>query len=190
MMAAGMVTTETMTRITVTPSNRLESMKPLAPNTPVNVATVGISTSTTMLSVNDHDRASRISAAPATTTGTEQASAMPAISHMSAVGIPLLAPHVTAAPHRLHPVVIAELRPQPLDVHGDGGEVAEVPLPHPFQQFLSAVDDAGVGEEEQQQIELAVGQADRPALDGRGACGGRDRHVAQRHADRRGADRG
>jgi hypothetical protein len=132
MIAAGMVTTETMTRTMVMPSNRGESMNPLAPNTPVNVATVGISTSTTMLSVRDHDRASRIRMAPAATTGTEHASAMPTISQMS-VGIPLLAPHVATAPDGLDPMLVAELRPQPLDVHGDGGEVAEVPLPHQFQ---------------------------------------------------------
>ena len=58
-------------------------MKPLAPNTPVNVAIVGINTSATMLTASDHERASRIAMAPAATTGTEQASAQPAISHRS-----------------------------------------------------------------------------------------------------------
>ncbi len=40
-------------------------MNPLAPSTPVNVASVGISTSATMLTASDHDRASRMMIAPA-----------------------------------------------------------------------------------------------------------------------------
>src|ERR1700712_3926315 len=177
MIAAGIVTTDTITSTTAMPSELGDSMNPLAPNTPVNVATVGISTSTTMLRVSDHDLANRIRIAPATTTGTEHASARPTISQMSVDGIPLLAPHVATAPYRLHAVLGAQLRPQPLDVHGDGGQIAEVPLPHQLQQLLASEHVAGVGEEEQQEVELAVGQADRLALDGPRAPGRRDRHV-------------
>ena len=61
-------------------------MNPLAPSTPVNVAIVGINTSATMLTASDHDRASRMMSAPASTTGTEQASAHPTISQKSVVG--------------------------------------------------------------------------------------------------------
>ncbi len=86
-------------------------MNPLAPSTPVNVATVGMSTSATMLMANDQDRASRIRIAPASTTGNEQANARPMISHRSFVGIRCLAPHVTPAPHRFHPVRVAKLGP-------------------------------------------------------------------------------
>src|ERR1700742_4887542 len=100
MIAAGIVTTETMTSTTVNVSNCWDSMNPLAPRTPVKVATVGMSTRTTMLSVTDHDLASRIIVAPIATTGTEHASEMPTISQMS-VGIPILAPHVATAPHGL-----------------------------------------------------------------------------------------
>ena len=80
MMAAGIVTIETMTSTTAVRSNVSVIMNPLAPSTPVNVAIVGISTSATMLTASDHDRASRMMSAPATTTGTEQASAHPTIS--------------------------------------------------------------------------------------------------------------
>src|SRR4051794_39162279 len=183
MIAAGMVTTATMTSTTAMPSNRGDSMNPLAPNTPVKVATVGIKTSTTMLRVSDQDRASRIKTAPATTTGTEHASAMPAISQLSVAGIPVLTPHVATTPDGLHPVLVTQFRPEPLDVHGDGGEVAKVPLPHHLQQFLAGEHDSGVGEEEQQKVELAVGEADRLALDGHRAGRGRHRHVTNGHDD-------
>src|SRR6266576_5060839 len=140
-------------------------MKPLAPSTPVNVASVGISTSATMLTAKDHDRASRMMIAPASTTGTEQASVHPTISQKSFAGT-RTAPQVAAAPHRLHAAMVAELGPQPLDVHGDRRQIAEVPAPHLFQQFLAGEHGVGVGEEEHQQIEFAVGQADRLAADG------------------------
>jgi hypothetical protein len=64
-------------------SNVSVIMNPLAPSTPVKVANTGISTSATMLTANDQDRASRMTIAPARTTGTEQASVQPAISHKS-----------------------------------------------------------------------------------------------------------
>src|SRR5689334_9842701 len=83
MTAAGIVTTDTMTRTTAIRSNVWVIMNPLAPSTPVNVASVGINTSATMLTASDHDRASRMLIAPASTTGTEQASAHAAISHKS-----------------------------------------------------------------------------------------------------------
>src|SRR5882757_3132100 len=175
MTAAGMVTTDTMTSTTMMASNRDVNMNPLAPSTPVKVATVGISTSTTMLTVKDHDRARTIRIAPASTTGSEHANARPMISHRSSAGIRRLAPHVTAAPHRLHPMLVAELGAQSFHVHGHGRQIAEVPLPHLFQKFLSAEHDAAMGEEEQQQIELAVGQIDGPAVDGHRPCGRRHR---------------
>ena len=115
-----------------------------------------------MLTASDHDRASRMMIAPASTTGTEQASAHPTISQKSVAGTSR-APQVAAAPHRLHPVLVAELGPQPLDVHGHRGQIAEVPAPHLLQQFLAGEHGVGVGQEEQQQVELAVGQADRLA---------------------------
>ena len=52
----------------------------------MNVAIVGISTSATMLTASDQDRASRMMSAPASTTGTEQASAHPTISQKSVAG--------------------------------------------------------------------------------------------------------
>ena len=55
--------------------------------TPVKVARVGINTSATMLTASDHDRASRMVSAPVNTTGIEQASAQPAISHRSVTGM-------------------------------------------------------------------------------------------------------
>src|SRR5215210_826365 len=64
-------------------SNVSVIMNPLAPSTPVKVANVGISTSATMLTASDHDLASRMMIAPASTTGTEQPSANAAISHKS-----------------------------------------------------------------------------------------------------------
>src|SRR5689334_18309270 len=118
-----------MTKSTAIRSNVAVIMKPLAPSTPVKVANTGIKTSTTMLTASDHDRASRMMIAPASTTGTEQASAHAAISHRS---VGTATPQIPAAPHRLHPMVISELGPQPLDVHGDCRQVAEVPAPHLF----------------------------------------------------------
>jgi hypothetical protein len=53
----------------------------------VNVAIVGISTSATMLTASDHDRASLMISAPASTTGTEQANDHPTISQSSGGGI-------------------------------------------------------------------------------------------------------
>src|ERR1700742_2842041 len=90
MTAAGIVTTDTITNTTPVRSNVSVIMKPLAPSTPVNVAIVGISTSATMLTASDHDRASRMIMAPARTTGTEQASAHPTISQKSFDGISTL----------------------------------------------------------------------------------------------------
>ena len=86
MTAAGIVTIDTMTSTTAVRSNVSVTMNPLAPSTPVNVAIVGISTSATMLTASDHDRASRMISAPASTTGTEQASAHPTISQKSVAG--------------------------------------------------------------------------------------------------------
>jgi hypothetical protein len=85
--AAGIVTIDTMTSTTAVCSNVPVTMKPLAPSTPASVASTGISTSATMLTASDQVRASRMTAAPASTTGTEQASAHPMISQKSAVGI-------------------------------------------------------------------------------------------------------
>src|ERR1700682_2136132 len=107
-----------MTSTTAVRSNVCVIMNPLAPSTPVNVASVGIRTSATMLTASDQDRASRMMIAPASTTGTEQASAPPTISQKSFAGTGAAAPQVAAAPHRLHPMLVAELGPQPLDVHG------------------------------------------------------------------------
>src|SRR6478735_2247828 len=87
-----MVTTETITSTIAVRSNVAVIMKPLAPSTPVNVANTGINTNATMLTANDHDRASLKMIAPASTTGTEHASAHAAISHKS-VG-------TTASAHR------------------------------------------------------------------------------------------
>src|SRR4029078_10259795 len=100
-------------------SNVSVIMKPLAPITPVNVANTGMRTSATMLTASDHDRANRMMIAPASTTGPEQASAPPAISHSSVATS--RAPQVAATPARLHPMLIAELGPQPLDMHSHGG---------------------------------------------------------------------
>src|SRR3954453_13768780 len=150
--AAGMVTTDTITSTTAVRSNVSVIMKPLAPSTPVNVANTGISTSATMLTASDHDRANRMMIAPASTTGTEQARAHAAISHRS-VGTGAT-PQVPAAPNRLHPMVVAELGSQPLDMHRDRRQIPEVPAPHLLQQFLAGEDGVGVGEEEHQQIEF------------------------------------
>ena len=76
-----------MTSTSAVRSNVSVIMKPLAPSTPVKVARVGINTSATMLTASDHDRASRMVSAPANTTGIEQASAQPAISHRSVAGM-------------------------------------------------------------------------------------------------------
>src|ERR1700687_6013809 len=117
-----------MTTTSAVRSNVCVIMTPLAPSTPVNVASVGIRTSATMLTASDHDRASRMMIAPASTTGTEQASAHPTISQKSFAGmISAPAPQVAATPHRLHAMGVAELGPQPLDVHGHRRQVAEVP---------------------------------------------------------------
>ena len=51
----------------------------LAPNTPAKVARVGISTSATMLTVTDHDRASRMISQPISTTGSDSPSVSSAI---------------------------------------------------------------------------------------------------------------
>src|SRR5690242_9289712 len=135
MTAAGKVTTETMTSTTAMRSNVSVIMKPLAPSTPVNVANTGISTSATMLTASDHDRASLMMIAPASTTGTEHASAHAAISQRS-VGT-VAAPQISAPPHRLHPMVLAELGPQSFDMHGDSRQIAKVPAPHLLQQLLA-----------------------------------------------------
>src|SRR3954453_11496315 len=127
MTAAGIVTTDTITSTTAVRSNVSVIMNPLAPSTPVNVANTGISTNATMLTASDHERASRMTIAPASTTGTEQASAHAAISHRS---VGTATPQIPPAPHRLHPMVIAELGPQPFDVHRDGRQIAKVPVPH------------------------------------------------------------
>src|SRR6478736_4969167 len=60
-------------------------------------------------------------------------------------------PQVSASPHRLHPMVIAELGPQPLAVHGHRRQIAEIPAPHLFQQFFPGEDGVGMGEKEHQQ---------------------------------------
>src|SRR5690348_9820994 len=118
-----MVTTDTITSTTPVCSKVSVIMNPLAPSTPVNVARVGISTSTTMLSASDQDRANRMMIAPARTTGSEQARAQPMISARFCTGTP----QVATPPHGLDPVPIPEFGPQPLDVHRHGGQVAEVP---------------------------------------------------------------
>src|SRR5689334_23813920 len=102
-----------MTKSTAIRSNVAVIMKPLAPSTPENVANTGIKTSATMLTASDHDRASRMMIAPASTTGTEQASANAAISHRS-VGT-VATPQIPAAPHCLHSMMLAELGPQSFD---------------------------------------------------------------------------
>src|SRR3954469_15847238 len=172
MIAAGVVTIDTMTRTTTVLSNVSVIMNPLAPITPVNVAMVGINTSATMLTASDHDRANRMMSAPARTTGTEQANAHPTISQKSVAGT--TAPQVAAAPHRLHAVLVAELRAQPLDVHGHRGQVSEIPPPHLLEQLLAREHRVDVGHEEQQQLELAVCQADRLAPGGRRTGSGRE----------------
>src|SRR3954471_10288516 len=187
MIAAGIVTIDTMTSTTAVLSNVSVIMKPLAPITPVTVAMVGINTRATMLTASDHDRANRMMSAPASTTGTEQANAHPMISQKSAAGT--TAPQVAAAPHRLHAVLVAELRAQPLDVHGHRGQIAEVPPPHLLEELLAREHGVDVGHEEQQQLELAIGQADRLAPDGRRTrCGG-DGQLSGRQIDGGCADR-
>src|SRR5690349_10286199 len=151
-----------MTSTSAVFSNVSVIMKPLAPSTPVNVASTGISTSATMLTASDHDRASRMTTAPATTTGTEHASAHPTISTRSFGGTVAL-PQVAATPHRLNALVLAEFGAQALHVHRHGGQVAEIPAPDLPEQFLAGVDGVTVGQEEQQQVEFAVGQAQRTA---------------------------
>ena len=95
--------------------NVLSAMNRLAPNTPAKVASVGISTSATMLTVIDHERASRMISPPSTTTGTDEASASRAIwvrlfdGTVTAAGF--TPPQIAAAPDRLHAMVIAEFGP-------------------------------------------------------------------------------
>ena len=88
-------------------------MNRLAQNTPANVARVGISTSATMLTVIDHDRASRMTNPPSSTTGSEHPSASSAICVSSCGGTVTAAgftsPQVAAAPDRLDAMVVAEL---------------------------------------------------------------------------------
>src|SRR4051812_50164890 len=101
MIAAGIVTMDTMTSTTAVLSNVSVIMKPLAPITPVNVAMVGINTSATMLTASDHDRANRMMSAPASTTGTEQANAHPIIPKKPPPAP--TPPQEPPAPHRRHP---------------------------------------------------------------------------------------
>src|SRR5689334_16803557 len=136
MIAAGTVTSAMMTMTKAVCRNVSVIMKRLAPSTPAIVASVGIKTSTTMLSASDHDRASQITSQPSSTSGSEQPSAQPTISRKSRHPIGAPCPQVAAAPHGLQPVVLAELRAQPLDVHGDRRQIAEVPTPDPGEQLL------------------------------------------------------
>src|ERR1700678_3477973 len=123
MTAAGIVTTATMTSTTAVRSNVSVTMNPLAPRTPVKVASVGISTSTTMLRASDQDRASRVIRAPAITTGSEHASAHPTICQKSFAGIVIPAagpgPQVAPTPHGLDAMAVAEFRAETFDVHRD-----------------------------------------------------------------------
>ena len=80
---------------------------------------------------------------------------------------------------------VAELGAQPLDVHGDRGQVAEIPVPHLLEQVFAGEDGAGVGQEEQQQVEFAVRQADRLTPDRHGPRRGADGEIAGRDVDRR-----
>src|SRR6476659_7974977 len=158
-----------MTSTTAVCSKVSVIMKPLAPSTPVNVARTGINTRVTMLTANAHDRASRMITAPVSTTGTEHANAQPTTSQKSAVGIrpprrcPVGGPHIAAPPHRLHPMPLAQLGAQPFDVNSHRRQVSEIPVPHLPEEILPGEDGISVGEEEQQQVELAVGEVDRRA---------------------------
>ena len=91
--------------------NVLSAMNRLAPNTPAKVARVGISTSATMLTVIDHERANRMINPPRTTTGTEEANASRAMWVRSFGGTVTAAgftpPQIAAAPDRLYAVVVA-----------------------------------------------------------------------------------
>ncbi len=183
--------------------NVLSAMNPLAQNTPAKVASVGISTRATMLTVIDQDRASRISsdAGQHHRQRTPQCQQRDLGQVMRSHGHRrrrVAAPQVAAAPDGLDAVVLAEFGPQPLDVHGDGGQVAEVPVPHPLEQFLAGEDGVGVGQEEHQQVELAVGQTrpvapatvterdavatvSAPTVISNGTVGGRRRGRAAQH---------
>ena len=75
----------------------------------------------------------------------------------------------------------AELRPQLGDVDVDGpGAAGELAAPGQLQQAVAAEDDAGVGEQRRQQVELARGQLDRRAGDGGGARGTVELDLADR----------
>ena len=122
MTAAGRVTTATIANTTAIVRKVLSVMNRLANNTPAKVARVGISTSATMLTVSDHDLANLMITPPMSTTGNEPPSARRAIWVRSFGGTVtadgFTPPQVSAAPHRVHLMVFAELGPQPLDVHG------------------------------------------------------------------------
>jgi hypothetical protein len=81
----------------------------------VIMASVGINTSTTTLSVKDRVR--QVTNQPNSTSGSHQPNVQPIISARSCRCI--APPHVTAAPHRLNPLVLSEFRAQPFDMHGD-----------------------------------------------------------------------
>ena len=60
---------------------------------------------------------------------------------------------------------------QATHVHGHGGAVAHVPAPDLTHQLVARVHDAGVLQQEDQQVQLAVGQAELDTVLGDPACG-------------------
>lgn len=56
-----------------------------------------------------------------------------------------------------------DLLPQAPHVHGDGGEVADLPSPHLAQQVVAPEDAARVPEQEGEQVELAGGERQHDA---------------------------
>ena len=74
-------------------------------------------------------------------------------------------------------MVFAQLGAQPLDVHRHGRQVPEVPPPHLLEQVLAGEDGVGMGEEEDQQVELPVGEADAPPPHRHGPRGGGDHQL-------------
>ena len=60
--------------------------------------------------------------------------------------------------------VVLELLAQPAHVHGDRRTVAEVPTPDPTHQHLPAEDLVDVHRQEREQVELADGQRQQPAV--------------------------
>ena len=194
----GTVTTATTTTTARVPASCGVYMKPLTATTPPSAATSGTSASVVIAAVTDRRRMRCRSRPPSARHGqgeqqcrgqrpaparrARQPSRRPQAGVVAVAGAP-----DRGDPPRLRRVGL-DLLPQPADVHGDRRLVAELPPPHLREQLRAGEGPAGVGEQERQQVELAGGERERRA--GQGRAPGAPRSTRRSPSDQRAGVRG